>query len=268
MPSFLDKCEEYFESRDFYTILGLKRTASEKEIKKAYHKLSLLVHPDRVSEDEKTLATEKFKVLARIHTILQNKEKRSIYDDTGDLDDEENDNDLQNWMNYWSQVFKPITKEDIDNYKEKYIGSEDEMRDIKKSYVNFKGDIDKMLDMIQFSDLESIPRFKKIIQEWVDKGEVESYDMFFKEPKGKTKRRLAKWERSRKEFEELEPQLEELHEAINARRIERRDNFFDMVSRLEKEAKGGKRSAVITFGDDEAGSAKKRRTGPKRKAKK
>jgi DnaJ family protein C protein 9 len=52
-------------------------------VQKAYHKLSLLVHPDRVEEKEKIEATEKFKVLGKIHSILSDKDKRAIYDESG-----------------------------------------------------------------------------------------------------------------------------------------------------------------------------------------
>lgn len=52
-------------------------------VRKAYHKLSLLVHPDRVEEKKKAEATEKFKVLGRIHSILSDNEKRAIYDESG-----------------------------------------------------------------------------------------------------------------------------------------------------------------------------------------
>jgi len=43
----------------------------------------LLVHPDRVEEKKKVEATEKFKVLGRIHSILSDNEKRAIYDESG-----------------------------------------------------------------------------------------------------------------------------------------------------------------------------------------
>jgi DnaJ family protein C protein 9 len=43
----------------------------------------LLVHPDRVEEIKKVEATEKFKVLGRIHSILSDNEKRAIYDESG-----------------------------------------------------------------------------------------------------------------------------------------------------------------------------------------
>lgn len=52
-------------------------------VKRAYHRCSLKVHPDRVPENEKVEATEKFKVISAIHSVLSNKSKREIYDKTG-----------------------------------------------------------------------------------------------------------------------------------------------------------------------------------------
>lgn len=45
--------------------------------------MSLKIHPDRVEESEKKICTEKFQILGRIHAILSDKDKRSVYDRTG-----------------------------------------------------------------------------------------------------------------------------------------------------------------------------------------
>lgn len=47
--------------------------------------LSMKYHPDKVAENEKTEATEKFKVISRIHALLSDADKRKLYDDTGKL---------------------------------------------------------------------------------------------------------------------------------------------------------------------------------------
>ncbi|XP_025829850.1 J domain-containing protein CG6693-like [Agrilus planipennis] len=141
MANLRKLCEEYFGSKDFYDILNIDKTASQQEIKKAYYKLSLSVHPDRVEESEKAYATEKFKILGKIHSILQDKEKRKVYDDTGDFDEESDD--FCNWLNYWKSMFKTITVDDIKNYEKSYIGSETEIRDIKKAYVSIVGCSDR-----------------------------------------------------------------------------------------------------------------------------
>ena len=52
-------------------------------VKKGYYKVSLEVHPDRVPEEEKEQATKKFQTLGRVYSVLSDKDKRAVYDDTG-----------------------------------------------------------------------------------------------------------------------------------------------------------------------------------------
>ena len=52
-------------------------------VKKAYRRLSLKVHPDRVGKKEKKAATCKFQVLGKVYSILSDKDKRAVYDETG-----------------------------------------------------------------------------------------------------------------------------------------------------------------------------------------
>lgn len=82
--------------------------------------MSLLVHPDRVTEAEKEIATEKFKILTKLHTTLTDKDKKALYDEQGIIDDD-GDSDVS-WLDMWRQFFKPITTTDIDNFKKEYIG--------------------------------------------------------------------------------------------------------------------------------------------------
>lgn len=62
-------------SKNYYDILGVKRDATEKEIKSQYYKLSKQYHPDVNPEGE-----EKFKEISEAYSILGNPEKRKAYD--------------------------------------------------------------------------------------------------------------------------------------------------------------------------------------------
>lgn len=85
--------------------------------------MSLQVHPDRVAEDEKEVATEKFKVLTKIKETLTDSSKKALYDEQGTIDDDgEGDTDNSNWLELWRQFFKPITTTVIDNYQKQYKG--------------------------------------------------------------------------------------------------------------------------------------------------
>jgi molecular chaperone DnaJ len=64
--------------RDYYDVLGVSRTATEAEIKKAYRKLALKYHPD-VSRD-KNEAEDKFKEITEAYEVLSNPSKRATYD--------------------------------------------------------------------------------------------------------------------------------------------------------------------------------------------
>ncbi len=66
---------------DYYEVLGLSRSATQDEIKKAYRKSALKYHPDRNSEDPQ--AEKKFKEISEAYEILSDEKKRQIYDQYG-----------------------------------------------------------------------------------------------------------------------------------------------------------------------------------------
>ena len=73
-------------SKDYYSILGVPRSASQDDIKHAFRKLSMENHPDRQAgkpEAEQKAAEARFKDIAEAYSILGNPEKRSEYDAYG-----------------------------------------------------------------------------------------------------------------------------------------------------------------------------------------
>jgi len=68
--------------KDYYSILGVNRNASEREMKQAYRKLARKYHPD-VNPGDKS-AEAKFKEINMAYEVLSNKEKRQKYDQFGD----------------------------------------------------------------------------------------------------------------------------------------------------------------------------------------
>ncbi|EMG46288.1 DnaJ-like chaperone, putative [Candida maltosa Xu316] len=71
---------------DLYDILEVERTASDVEIKKAYRKLALKYHPDKVSEEEREESEIKFKEISFAYEILIDETKREEYDRYGTTD--------------------------------------------------------------------------------------------------------------------------------------------------------------------------------------
>ena len=67
--------------KDYYETLGVKKSASEEEIRKAFRKLARKYHPD-VNPGDKT-AEEKFKAISEANDVLSDPKKRKIYDQLG-----------------------------------------------------------------------------------------------------------------------------------------------------------------------------------------
>lgn len=67
--------------RDYYEVLGIKKGASQSEIKKAYRKMAKKYHPDTNAGDE--AAAEKFKEVSEAYSILNDPEKKKLYDQFG-----------------------------------------------------------------------------------------------------------------------------------------------------------------------------------------
>ncbi|KAJ8979361.1 hypothetical protein NQ317_010135 [Molorchus minor] len=233
MASFKSLCEKYFGSSNFYEILKVDPNTPDKEIE----------------DDKKAEATEKFKVLGKIHSILQDKDRRKQYDDFGEFD--ENVDSSFNWMEYWRSMFKKIEIKDIQNYEKEYIGSETELRDIKKAYISSKGNMNKILEMVPFTNCEDESRITGIIQKMVDDGEVERYNAFFNENKQKKARRHKKWEKEKKEAEQID--IRDLEKDIEKNMKQRADQFGKLMAGIEE--KYSKKRKSIT---DSAAKKKKR----------
>jgi len=67
--------------KDYYKILGVDKSASDTEIKKAYRKLAMKYHPDHTKNDKS--AEEKFKQVSEAYAVLSDAEKRKQYDQFG-----------------------------------------------------------------------------------------------------------------------------------------------------------------------------------------
>ena len=68
-------------STDYYEVLGVSRDASPEQIKKAYRRLAMKLHPDVATEPD---AAERFKKVAEAYEVLQDPKKRDLYDRGGD----------------------------------------------------------------------------------------------------------------------------------------------------------------------------------------
>jgi molecular chaperone DnaJ len=69
--------------RDYYEILGVKKSATHEELKKTYRELALRFHPDRVPAEKKKEAENTFKEISEAYAVLSDPQKRALYDQYG-----------------------------------------------------------------------------------------------------------------------------------------------------------------------------------------
>jgi DnaJ family protein C protein 9 len=200
--------QQIFGDKNFYEIFEVEKSASEDEIKKAYRKLALRYHPDRVGGD-----TEKFKALSIVYSTLSDSTKRTLYDNTGEIDAEDEGEDFKNWYEYFRTLFPKLTVGKLEEFSASYKGSEEERGDLIEAYKRFDGDMEKVMSVvilaekgeeerlcctidsiISFGDLESTPIYEKF------KLKAKSAVANFKKSKGK---RVKKGESSESDLAAL-----------------------------------------------------------------
>ena len=74
------ECEKVIAKKDYYDVLGLSKTATPEEIKKAYKKMAIKFHPDK---NHSTFAEDAFKKISQAYQVLSDAEKRKFYDTYG-----------------------------------------------------------------------------------------------------------------------------------------------------------------------------------------
>ncbi|RNA07991.1 dnaJ -like protein [Brachionus plicatilis] len=251
--SFLGECEHAFGTNDLYLVLNLEKDrATASDIKRAYYKLSLKFHPDKVAdESKKHESKEKFQILGKIYSILSDDEKKKIYDETGCVDGEDEffGANVKNWEAHWRNMFKKVTTEDVDEFFEKYRTTDEEKNDLLKLYKKHEGNMDLILEeMFSQDSMEDEPRFKEIIREAIKNGHAEEYDNFTKESKKKASKRKAKFEKEAEEAEKIRKEMgvdesqDGLRKAILARREKESTSFLDhLANKYSKKGKAPKK---------------------------
>lgn len=222
------------KSPDLYGILSVPATASPSEIKKAYYAKALSHHPDRINSKDKKIIEEttiKFQEIQLAYSILSDKEKKSVYDLTGSLDDD-------------GSGYVKVSLAELLAFEKKYKGSENERKDLIDLYNQFKGNVGKIIDGLFFGHVDEEERYRKIIEEEIKKGNILPTKQYLNSFKTR-ETRVKKAEKEAKEAENLAKEMNfnpngsamDLVEAIKSKSARR---STELVSAIESKYVKGK----------------------------
>ena len=125
-----------------YKLLGVEKNAEAPAIKTAYKKLALKYHPDKVAEEERSQATEKFKEISEAYSILSNEKRRKFFDKHGTMEGEE---DLVDMDDIFKDLFggssfgggssfMSFEMDDFDDFVSMLEGSSSDAKSFKKLF--------------------------------------------------------------------------------------------------------------------------------------
>eukprot|EP01114_Cavostelium_apophysatum_P009183 TRINITY_DN2226_c0_g1_i1.p1 TRINITY_DN2226_c0_g1~~TRINITY_DN2226_c0_g1_i1.p1 ORF type:complete len:323 (+),score=135.21 TRINITY_DN2226_c0_g1_i1:57-1025(+) len=221
--------EEQKEEEDLYSILGLSKGASEKDIKQAYYKQALKVHPDRNPGDKS--ANVFFFKQKTAYEILSDPKKKAYYDETGSVLDADGfgsfagNKSAKDWDEYWRVLFKRVSEDDINSFSKSYKYTAEEQKDLKATYTKVKGDMHLLMESIILSTEDDTDRFIEDIRKYIAAGELKKFAAFEKTAKELQSAHSKAARKSKSEEEEKE--AEELIKKIQNRNRERNGGAND-----------------------------------------
>ncbi|KAJ3473846.1 hypothetical protein NLG97_g10104 [Lecanicillium saksenae] len=164
-------------SIDPYEVLGLERTATVDDVKRAYRKAALKHHPDKVADSERAAAHETFQSVAFAYAVLSDPARRKRYDTTGSTAESIVDSDGFNWSDFYREQFKDaISTDAIEKFAAKYKGSEEEKDDVLVAYEQCAGDMDALFEHVILSSVvDDEDRFREIIDRAIEDEDVPAY---------------------------------------------------------------------------------------------
>ncbi|OUM54143.1 hypothetical protein BVG19_g3495 [[Candida] boidinii] len=176
-----------FPDIDPYETLGVKNDDSPTVIKRAYYKLCLKYHPDKLSEEEQELHKVTFEKIQFSYSILCDLSKRERYDKFGKLesfgDGDNAEGDDFDWSEFFDEMKNStqveITQELIEKDKKDYQNSKEEYDDLIDNYIFYKGDFIRLFEVIPHLEftVEEEKRIFKIINECIENGDIDLSDI-------------------------------------------------------------------------------------------
>lgn len=138
-------------------------------MKANYYRLARRFHPDRVADEDKSIANEKFNILHQAYAILANTETKKLYD-AGDTRVFFSKPTI---AAKWFHHMKPLTSKDLDDARYQYQGSSSEENDIIREFIIGKGSMTHLFNTIPFMRIEDQPRIIHVLKECMEAGKIQ-----------------------------------------------------------------------------------------------
>lgn len=156
---------------------------------------------DKAPDHLKPTAHTTFQKIAFAYAILSDPIRRKRYDTTGSISDTIINTDSFGWSDYYAEQYKDaISGDSIAKFAKQYKGSKEEKNDLLGAYVDCKGEMAKIYSIVMLSQpSEDEERFRVIIDEAIQGGNVEAFEAYTKETKAQKRRRISQYENEGKE---------------------------------------------------------------------
>ncbi|KAK8438445.1 hypothetical protein ACI3LY_004878 [Candidozyma auris] len=250
-----------------YEVLEVEKDATPLAIKKAYKRLSLKFHPDKIQQQNLDHDNTFFPKIQFAYSILSDPAKRNRYDTTGSLGlSGEDPDDVFDWKDYFDSMTEKITIDMIEEDRAKYQGSEEEREDILHNFVYYEGDFLRLFEVIPHLEFDEAQesRVFDLLEDAIVKGELsmdhsmeKTWDKYKKSRKTKVKAMLKKLAREAKQAEKMAKKITkkpiktegDLAALIQKKNAGSLDNLISSLESKYGKSKGKKREAPVI--DDE-----------------